>query len=120
MLDWTGRISLVAANPSFTGFWDEEIIGCAGVTPVWHGRAIAWALISIHAGPARMLAIHRDVGEFLDDVQRRPEFRRIEATCAREFTAARRWVIMLGFQHEGLMRRYDAQGVDHDLYARVR
>lgn len=94
---------------------DEGIIAIGGLQPQWEGRAIAWTLISSVSGKY-FLQIHREVEKFLNH----SPFRRIEATVDVGFKPGHRWMRMLGFEPEGLMRAYRPDGGDQVLYARVR
>lgn len=44
---------------------------------------------------------------------------RIDTSVHCHFAQAIRWAEMLGFQNEGLMRKYDPDGLDCYLYAQV-
>ena len=103
-----------------TGVKGSIIIGSAGLMNVWEGRAIAWALLSKRVHRYDMIFIHRWVKCFLDRCERRWNLRRIETPIRCDFPQGVRWAEMLGFQCEGTMRRYDPQGMDTFLYARVR
>jgi RimJ/RimL family protein N-acetyltransferase len=46
-------------------------------------------------------------------------FRRIEASTEADFKQGCRWLEMLDFQSEGLMRKYGPDGADHIRYARI-
>lgn len=106
------------ASPSISGYRDDRLIFCGGVIPQWEGRAIAWALLSKSVDRYDMIWIHRQVHWVLQ-TQVENGYHRIEAHVHEPFTAAHRWVGMLGFVSEGLMRRYDPQGRDMRLYARI-
>ena len=103
--------------PSVTGLRDGEIIMCAGIIPRWEGRAISWALLGNAVGRYDMLWIHRQAKWFVE-TQLKNGFRRIEGHVHEPFKAGHRWMRMLGFVSEGLMRQYDPQGRDMRLYAR--
>lgn len=106
--------SIAKAGQAFTALDGQTVILCAGLIEAWQGRAIAWALVSKHAG-RHFFSIHRAVDGFL----KQTEYRRIEATVQADFPQAWRWIQMLGFKHEGLMRCYAPDGSDHHLFARV-
>lgn len=95
---------------------DGAVVGAAGIYPIWHGRAICWALLGANAGPY-FVQIHRAVKRFLAIQQ----FRRLECTVDCGFDAGHRWARMLGFKREAeRMQAFDAAGRDHALYARIR
>jgi hypothetical protein len=91
-----------------------EILGIAVVAPQWENRAMALVLMSESAG-RHFHKIHRAVNRFLDIAG----FRRVEATVDVGFDAGDRWMKMLGFEFEGLMRAYRPDGADMKLYARI-
>lgn len=121
-LSWSEGDARIMANMgySFTGVCGSRIVGCAGVMPVWHGRAIAWGLMDLSMSRIEMLAMHRGVLNFLVEIQRDARFRRVEASVKVGWPEAERWIAMLGFVREGKMRCYDLHGKDHWLFARVR
>ena len=106
---------LVPHGFAWTGEVDGEIIVVGGLEPVWNDRAIAFAFMFANAGP-HFLTIHRAVKSFLDQAP----FRRIEATIDVGFKAGARWMKMLGFELEGLMKAYRPDGADMLLYAKVK
>ena len=105
-------------NPGMTGLRDGRIIFCAGVIPQWEGRAIAWALLGDSVNRYDMVWIHRQC-QWILETQVKNGYHRIEAHIHEPFAAAHRWIRMLGFISEGLMRRYDPLGRDMRLYARI-
>lgn len=107
--------AMVVDGQSFSALSGDRVIACAGLIPLWAGRAHAWALLAEDAG-RDLLAVHRAVGRFLS----LSTVRRIETSVYHEFAAAHRWARLLGFRWEGLMRGYAPDGRDCDLYARVR
>ncbi len=106
---------LRAAGPAYSLVVGDEVFACAGLIPQWENRAVAWALVASEAG-RHFRAIHQAV---LRTFELHP-FRRIETAVLQDFEQGHRWVRMLGFEREGLMRAYSPDGQDYDLYARVR
>lgn len=95
----------------------ESVICSAGLMELWPGRAYAWALLSVHAGP-HMLGLTR-IGRSIMDAS---PYRRIEMYVESEFTAGHRFARLLGFvceTPEG-MRGYLPTGAKAHLYAKVR
>lgn len=122
--DW---VQIEQGEHAYTGFWVVSgcpplMLGVAGMIETWPGRQIVWAVLSRHVGRLQLLAIHREVVRVLAAVQSggtKARYRRIEANVLAGFRPGAKWVRMLGFQFEGLMRRFDQDGNDHALYARV-
>lgn len=100
---------------AWTGEVNDRVVAVAGLLPQWENRAIAWAVISKHAGP-HFRSIHNAVHRFLIHAP----FRRIEATVDVGFDDGVRWMKMLGFEIEGYMKAYRPDGADMLLFARVR
>ncbi len=100
---------------AFTAMAGGEVIGCGGCIEVWDNRAAIWALVGKNAG-RNMVSIHRAVSGFLLAAP----WRRVEAAVDVGFEAGMRWIEMLGFQREAVMRAYRPDGGDSYLFARVK
>jgi len=109
--------TLAVVDGAWTGWVGEHVVGCAGFSAVWGGRASVWALLTNRAGPY-MLPITRFVRS---KIAARPE-RRLEATVLHGFKAGADWMKLLGFRNEtpGGMEMYDPAGRTLDLYSLVR
>lgn len=94
---------------------DGEPLACAGLMELWPGRAMAWSFISGNAG-RHMLGVTRAVRQFLD--LKAP--RRTELYVDAGFEAGYRWAGLLGFEREGYLKSFDADGRDQVLFARIR
>lgn len=108
----------VEPYPAFTGIAsDGRVLGCAGILPLWNGRAQSWAFLG-GGLDHQFVAIHRAVRRFLDTCG----VRRIECTVDAGFEEGRRWAGMLGFRLETPepMAGYREDGGACFLYARVR
>lgn len=114
LADPTYGESLVEAGPAYSAVDGDAVFACAGLFPLWDGRACAWALIAAEAGQ-HFVAIHKAVRRALT----LHAFRRVETVVRTDFAAGHRWARMLGFQREATMRGYAPDGHDYDLYARV-
>lgn len=111
------------ANADLSGAWfhgvgvtlmdGDKVVAAGGLIPIWSGRVLAWALIG--AG-ANMHAVTRAAVDFL---RRFRELTRIEATIDLTFPEAIRWIELLGFQREGIMRKCGPNGEDFAMYSRV-
>jgi RimJ/RimL family protein N-acetyltransferase len=96
---------------------DGRPIACAGVFPIWEGRAYLWCWLGCNATAKTFLELHRFAKRFLDGLP----FRRVEAAVECDFAAGHRWVKALGFELEApRMRCFEIDGRDSALYARVR
>jgi hypothetical protein len=106
--------SLSESGLAWTFDQDGEILGIAVIAPQWDNRALALVLLAQSAG-SHFHKIHRAVHRFLVTCG----IRRVEATVDVGFEAGDRWMKMLGFEFEGLMRAYRPDGADMKLYARI-
>lgn len=95
----------------------NRVYGCAGIIPLWPGRALAWSYLSLHATGSKFLAVHRAVQRRLNECY----IKRIEMTVSYDHEEAHRWARMLGFVMEAPhMEAYLPDGTACSLYARVR
>jgi RimJ/RimL family protein N-acetyltransferase len=86
---------------------------------MWAGRAEAWAFIAGDVPRRAWPALHRAVMRTLDSVAAELGLRRIEASCAHGWPPGRRWLLLLGFEEEGLARCYAPDGRDFWRFARI-
>lgn len=99
----------------FTALVGDEPIACAGLMEFWTGRAMAWSFIGAQAG-SHMIALTRAVRDHLEG----SPYRRIEAYVDEGFDAGHRWVGLLGFEAEGLLRAFLPDGRNQVLYSKVK
>ena len=104
----------IAAGPAFACV-DGSILAIGGINPVWHQRAVAWGLLSDSIG-ASMTPVHRAVLRGLDGLF---VTKRVEAYVALDHAEGFRWMRLLGFQQEGMMRCFH-EGQDFALFSRIR
>lgn len=109
-------LSFYESQESYTAIIDGRVVGCGGFMEMWPGRVQIWSLLARDIGPRGMLQVHNAVKR---GIAMRTEHR-IEAMCDPAFENAQRWLHALGFEREGLMRKYTEDGHDTYLYARIR
>lgn len=105
--------ALAMAGPAYTATSAGEIIACIGTIPQWENYSRAWALLSGDAGRC-MVSLTRGISRWL----RFHNTGRVDTAVDCTFEAAIRWAEMLGFQREGVMRKYK-DGNDFYLYSQV-
>lgn len=105
---------LARSGPAITVFDGDECMGSCGIASTGSSGAILWGSVSRKAG-LRMVGIYRVVERFISSVN----VRRIEATVEVGFDPGCRFLSLLKFECEGLMRCYGVDGADHYRYARV-
>ncbi len=110
--------ALAQVGPAYTATTiirgEEVIIASLGVIPQWRGYSRAWALVSGDAGRC-MVSLTRRISTWL----RFHNEGRIDTAVRTDFVAGIRWAEMLGFQREGIMRKYDPDRKDFYLYSQV-
>lgn len=104
---------------SFTVCREDLIIACGGLVHHWSGRGELWIILSFKLDRSDMLFLHRTVKKFLDDCHD-SGYTRLEASVLEGFVAGHKWLKMLGFEPEGIMRSYDPSGKTHTSYSRIR
>lgn len=95
-------------------------MGAGGFWLTFPGMARAWASISVDCDRWALLAATRQVRRAIDRAFLRLSLRRMETTVRVDFRPGHRWAKALGFEYEGVMRRYGPDGTDHALYGQVR
>ena len=91
-----------------------EPIACAGLIELWQGRAYAWAYIGEQAR-GHWHTVHRAVR----DVVRGARWARVEMAVEVRDPGAKRWAAPLGFDFEGVARKWTTDGRDVEIWARV-
>lgn len=103
------------AGPCFSAWHGGTIVVSGGIVLSNSHIGLVWAVMAASAGD-HMLALHRAAARFLS---MHTGVRRLEATVEQGFEAGCRWITLLGFEFEGLMRGYGSKGETHERYARV-
>ncbi len=99
---------------------DGLVLACFGVIPMWDGVGQAWAILSDEVLEDRPMELSRTVKQWLDDIEKREGFHRIQAAVAHNHWAGYRWIKWLGFKCGCKMENYGLGGSgDFHLYARV-
>jgi hypothetical protein len=106
--------SFIRSGPAFACV-DGGVLAVLGIIPVWEDRSLAWGVLSARIG-ANMLPIHRAVLRGLDTLF---VVRRVEAYVAADHPEGFRWMKLLGFECEGMMRRFH-NNKDFALFSRIK
>jgi RimJ/RimL family protein N-acetyltransferase len=94
---------------------DGRLLACFGLVPIWAHSSEAWMLASeqVSRGTRTLVKTLKSL------LQSRPELR-IQTTVKADFETGLRFVEFLGFELEGRLQRYNVQGQDVYMYARVK
>jgi hypothetical protein len=117
--DWFEKAKLFNNNGTcYSGFVNDEFVACAGITLMWSGVGEAWAVVTpkIKKYP---VFFHKEVTRKLNTLIKKHKLHRVQATVFAEFQKGKRWAERLGFKAEGIMHKYDPEGLDHIRYAKV-
>lgn len=87
-------------SPAYTGMWNGQILGCAGVMLPWPGMGIAWVTISPLAATKFKIWMTRTCRRVLDDVVRSFKLHRVEAIALEGSLVNQQWVEAMGFTRE--------------------
>jgi hypothetical protein len=95
----------------------EHPVAIGGIYEIWRGRSYVWALLGRDVGP-HMLPLTRAIRSELDAAP----FARIEMVVEKDFRAAMRWAVALGFQLETpvALRCFLPSGRDAWIYSRIK
>ena len=97
---------------------DGRIVASAGLIPLWAGVAEAWMMGGDVIG-RHQVKVARQIRTMFDDVMKQRGLYRAQANIHHRFDKAIRLAEWLGFENEGLMRRFGVEGDDYFRYARV-
>ena len=98
---------------------DGTIVASAGLVPLWKGVAEAWMISSDDVGRHR-IKVARQLRVMFDEVMWHRGLYRAQANIHHKFEKAIRLAEWLGFENEGLMRRFGIEGADYIRYAKVK
>ena len=115
-----GRKALVEHKDirGYTLFEEDVVLGIGGVHNIWQGVGEAWLLLGKEAF-ARPTTVARHTCNMFDHMQEEYEYQRIQASISVKDANAKRFAEWLGFQNEGIMKKYGPDGSDYYRYARV-
>lgn len=104
---------------SFTLIENGYIICCAGIVNMWPGVGEAWFLASskIHEYPKPFIRFSKNA---MQKVVNENDLWRVQAVCKADWRAAIRFAHFMGFQSEGIMRKYGPEGADYLRVAWIR
>ena len=102
-----------------TLFDDKTILGFGGVHLLWRGVGESWIMLSTE-GRKKPLTVAKYTFNLFDDIMARNSLERIQASVASDDPKAISFAKWLGFEVEGLMRKYGPDGNDYYRLARIR
>lgn len=109
----------VMPGMSYTGLYEGRPVMCAGVRTLWPGVGEAWILLSPEIVNFKK-EMYYTVIQYLEKIIKENGLWRVQAHARTDVPVAVRFLEHLGFEREGLMRKFDPQGRDCFLYALVK
>lgn len=94
-----------------------QVFAITGLAPIWEGVAEAW-FIPTKEMSAKKIQTIRLVRRELDAAIERLKLRRVQAVVRSDFVDAHKLAKFLGFESEGLMKKYGPDGLDYERYAK--
>jgi hypothetical protein len=97
---------------------DKDIVVMGGVHVLWQGVGEGWIMVSKNAHKMPV-TVARYADEFFDVIMDEANLQRVQASVHSEDAQAIRFARWLGFENEGLMKKYGPDGKDYYRMARV-
>jgi RimJ/RimL family protein N-acetyltransferase len=110
----------LSRGPCFSAVEDGVIVGAGGLIIMWPGVGEGWLMANKDAALRHKRYAYEVVIKHIIKLACDLDLRRIQAHVDVNVPAAVKFAEQLGFQREGLMRKYGEDGSDHYLYAIVR
>jgi len=121
--DFEAWAKVNALGPAWTGrrISDGKILACAGVRILWPGCGEAWA---IFCDPEVVEYKYKKeayvyILTYLKRVIEDYDLRRVQALVRADIPIAVKYIEQLGFEREGLLRKYGREGEDQYMYALI-
>ena len=110
---------ILGQGPGWTALMGDQVIGCAGICPLWPGVADIWAVFGDGVCGCRFW-FHRVSKLLLRDAVAGLGLWRLQTLVRADSERNIRWVESLGFEREWIRRRYGPDGTDFIDYALLR
>ena len=102
----------------FTARKDGKIVMMGGAHVMWQGVGEGWLIMSKY-GYDIPKTVARYADEFFDVIMHEAQVQRVQASVHAEDSQAVKFARWLGFENEGLMKKYGPDGSDYYRMARV-
>jgi len=96
---------------------NKEVIGCAGVKPLWRGVGVAWTMLSCDI-LKHPFFLHRAVKRELTRIAIERKLHRVELIVMEGFEAGKKWARALGFESEGVRKQYTPDKQDIEMFVK--
>lgn len=104
---------------SFTGIVNDEVVGCGGVRVLWPHVGEVWMMLSpkVNSYP---VATWENIKDGFEKIIEENDFARLQGWCRKGFVKAHTVFRHLGFEPEGMARKYTPDKCDCILYSLVK
>lgn len=102
---------------SFTGTYNDQVFAMFGLVPYWKGCYECW-LIPASNLDTHTMKMHRTAIRFFEYTAKVLRAKRYQCYVFSENVRAVRWIEMMVFKKEGLMKNFGPNQEDFFLYAR--
>lgn len=103
---------------SHTYISNGHVIAVGGVAPLWPGVGEGWVVCSAKVFD-HGVGVARSTRGLLDEMAANHNFHRIQSAVLTGNERLERFAKFLGFQREGIMRRYGTDQKDYAIFARI-
>jgi hypothetical protein len=107
---------LEASSVACTGIADGRVVACGGVAPFGNGNANIWLIPSIYVEQYKT-AFATHVLRWLMGVREDLALNRMQSACLAD-DLHDGWMTFLGFEKEGVLRKYH-NGLDYHMWGRI-
>lgn len=104
---------------SYSVVHNNDLVLCCGIVPMWRGVGEVWFIAGqmIHKHKIPFIRFAR---EKMEEVIEANDLWRVQGVCKVGWPAALRFAQFMGFEEEGVMRRYGPEGADYYRISWVR
>lgn len=104
-------------EPAYTAVCRGRKIAAAGIVRFYTGVGEAWVAVTKYSKD--YIGLPGAIKDLLEYLQTKHNFWRVQAPVKVDNPVTRRLVRWLGFQEEGVLRKYSPDGTDCYMYGRV-
>lgn len=106
---------------SYTALWDGVIVGVGGASMLWESNWEFWLILTKDSklDGAHGIVAFEAIRKKIDEIIEENNIVRAQATVRLDFPRGIKMLEALGFQAEGILRRYCPDGCDSYRYARI-
>ena len=113
--DWEHHMEREALHDAWTGIENGHIIAAAGFIPMWNGVAECWFI-----GSDRIQRKLKTVVKTTLSIMEKMPYSRMHANVRANWKEAIPFAEFLGFEKEGVMKKFGPEGSDYLVMGRIK